>query len=29
MVGSPEVEIDGVEEGGAAVALLRDGVWQL
>jgi aminopeptidase len=29
MVGSPEVEIDGVQPGGAAVALLRDGVWQL
>jgi aminopeptidase len=29
MVGSPEVEIDGVEAGGAAVALLRDGIWQL
>ena len=29
MVGSPEVEIDGVEAGGAAVALLRDGRWQL
>ena len=29
MVGAPEVEIDGVEAGGAAVALLRDGVWQL
>jgi aminopeptidase len=29
MVGSPEVEIDGVEGGGAAVALLRGGVWQL
>ena len=29
MVGAPEVEIDGVEPGGAAVALLRDGVWQL
>ena len=29
MVGSPEVEIDGVEAGGAAVALLRDGLWQL
>jgi aminopeptidase len=29
MVGAPEVEIDGVEVGGAAVALLRDGVWQL
>jgi len=29
MVGAPEVEIDGVESGGAAVPLLRDGVWQL
>jgi aminopeptidase len=29
MVGSPEVEVDGVEPGGAAVPLLRDGVWQL
>jgi hypothetical protein len=29
MVGSPEVEIDGVEAGGAAVALLRGGIWQL
>ncbi|HEX6742861.1 MAG TPA: aminopeptidase [Solirubrobacteraceae bacterium] len=29
MVGSPEVEIDGVEAGGAAVPLLRGGVWQL
>ena len=29
MVGAPEVEIDGVEPGGTAVALLRDGVWQL
>ena len=29
MVGAPEVEIDGVEAGGAAVALLRGGVWQL
>jgi aminopeptidase len=29
MVGAPEVEIDGVEGGGAAVALLRGGVWQL
>jgi aminopeptidase len=29
MVGSPEVEIDGVEPGGAQVPLLRDGVWQL
>jgi aminopeptidase len=29
MVGSPEVEIDGVEAGSGAVALLRDGLWQL
>ena len=29
MVGAPEVEIDGVEPGGAEVALLRGGVWQL
>jgi aminopeptidase len=29
MVGSPELEIDGVESSGAAVALLRDGRWQL
>jgi aminopeptidase len=29
MVGSPDVEVDGVEPGGAAVPLLRDGVWQL
>ena len=29
MVGSPEVEIDGVEAGRCAVALLRGGIWQL
>jgi aminopeptidase len=29
MIGSPEVEVDGVEAGGGTVALLRDGVWQL
>jgi aminopeptidase len=29
MVGAPEVEIDGVEPGGAAVPLLRDGAWQI
>jgi aminopeptidase len=29
MVGAPEVEIDGVEPGGAVVPLLRDGAWQL
>jgi aminopeptidase len=29
MIGSPELEIDGVEPGGAAVPLLRGGEWQL
>jgi aminopeptidase len=29
MVGAPEVEIDGIEPGGGAVPLLRDGIWQL
>src|SRR5262249_35357738 len=29
MVGGREVEVDGVEAGGAAVPLLRDNVWQL
>jgi aminopeptidase len=29
MIGSPEVEVDGVEPGGAVVPLLRDGRWQL
>jgi aminopeptidase len=29
MVGSREVEIDGVEPGGTAVPILRDGRWQL
>ncbi|HEX7300450.1 MAG TPA: aminopeptidase [Solirubrobacteraceae bacterium] len=29
MVGSPELEIDGLEPGGATVALLREGRWQL
>src|SRR3954470_10914653 len=29
MIGSPEVEVDGVEAGGGTVPLLRDGVWQL
>ena len=29
MVGSPELEIDGVERGGGVVPLLRGGAWQL
>jgi aminopeptidase len=29
MIGSPEVEVDGVEPGGGTVPILRDGVWQL
>src|SRR3954447_19658371 len=29
MIGSPEVEVDGMKPGGGAVALLRDGEWQL
>src|SRR3954452_10964144 len=29
MIGSPEVEVDGVEAGGETVPLLRDGQWQL
>jgi aminopeptidase len=29
MVGAPEVEIDGIEPGGGAVPLLRDGRWVL
>ena len=27
MIGSPELEVDGVEAGGAAIPLLRDGRW--
>jgi aminopeptidase len=29
MIGSPEVEVDGLDAGGAATPILRDNAWQL
>ena len=29
MIGSPELEVDGVEQDGTRVPLLRGGAWQI
>jgi len=29
MIGGPEVEVDGLDEHGAATPILRDNAWQL